>query len=63
MSSVLVCMTLSWAQLLWVSLQWAQNKIYGCVINTKIGGRHVNVFDFVDKAHHIHNIFISINGC
>jgi hypothetical protein len=56
-------MTASWAQLLWVSLQWAQNKIYGCVINMKIGGRPVNVFDFVDKAHYIHNIFISINGC
>jgi hypothetical protein len=62
-SSVLVCMTSSWAQLLWVSLQWVQNEIYGCVINTKIGGRHVNAFDFVDKAHHIHNIFISSNGC
>jgi hypothetical protein len=62
-SSVLVCMTSSWAQLFWVSLQWVQNEIYGCVINTKIGGRNVNAFDFVDKAHHIHNIFISINGC
>jgi hypothetical protein len=41
----------------------SKQKIYGYVINTKIGGRHVNVFDFVDKAHHIHNIFISINGC
>jgi hypothetical protein len=62
-SSVLVCMTSSWAQLLWVSLQWAQNKICGCLNNMKIGGRHVNVFDFVNKAHRIHNIFISINGC